>query len=122
MWRTMPEAAGRAAAAGGTLHDRAELGRQVARMLQDPKAHALTTDSTDQGLKLRDLPTVEVNPQAFPMFDAALRDGMIGETSRFFDEFLRQPLPAVNIFTADFTYVNARLAAHYGMTPPAGAD
>src|SRR5260370_17576441 len=116
MWRTMPEAAGRAAAAGGTLHDRAELGRQVARMLQDPKAHALTTDFIDQWLKLRDLPTVEVNPQAFPMFDAALRDGMIGETSRFFDEFLRHPLPAVNIFTADFTYVTPPLPPLYATT------
>jgi len=103
LWSTMPDAALHAAAAGGTLHDRAELGQQVARMLQDPKAHALTTDFVDQWLKLRDLPTVEVNATAFPTFDSALRDGMIGETSRFFDEFFRQPLPAVNILTADFT-------------------
>jgi hypothetical protein len=122
IWSSMPDAALRSAAAGGMLHDRAELGQQVARMLQDPKAHALTTDFVDQWLKLRDLPTVEVNAEAFPTFDSALRDGMIGETSRFFDEFLRQPLPAVTILTADFTYVNARLAAHYGTTPPAGTD
>lgn len=59
---------------------------------------------------------------AFPTFDPALRDAMGGETSRFFDEFFRQPVPAINILTADFTYVNARLATHYGITPPAGTD
>ena len=122
IWSSMPDAALLSAAAGKTLHDRAELEHQVARMLQDPRAHALTTDFVDQWLKLRDLPTVEVNAQAFPTFDSALRDAMIGETSRFFDEFFRQPLPAVNILTADFTYLNARLASHYGMTPPAGND
>jgi hypothetical protein len=122
LWSTMPDDALGSAAAAGTLHDRAELGRQVARMLQDPKAHALTTDFVDQWLKLRDLPDLEVNALAFPTFDSALREGMIGETSRFFDEFFRQSIPAVNILTADFTYVNARLAAHYGMPPPPGTD
>jgi hypothetical protein len=122
LWSTMPDDGLRSAAAAGKLHDRSELGGQVARMLQDPKAHALTTDFVDQWLKLRDLPEAEVNALAFPTFDNALREGMIGETSRFFDEFFRQPIPAVNILTADFTYVNARLAAHYGMSPPAGSD
>src|SRR5258706_13675111 len=118
----MPDAALRSTAAAKTLHDPAELGRQVTRMLQDPKAHALTTDFVGQWLQLRDLPAAEVNAMAFPTFDPALRDAMSGETSRFFDEFFRQPVPAINILTADFTYVNARLATHYGITPPAGTE
>jgi hypothetical protein len=91
-------------------------------MLRDPKAHALTTDFVGQWLELRDLPTVEVDAQAFPTFDSALRGAMSGETSRFFDEFFMQPLPAANILTADFTYLNGRLAAHYGVTLPAASD
>jgi hypothetical protein len=122
IWSTMPDTALRGAADGGTLHDPKELSKQVARMLQDPKAHALTTDFIGQWLKLRDLTTIEVNATAFPQFDSALRDGMIGETSRFFDEFFQKPLPVSSILTADFTYVNARLASHYGMTAPAGTD
>lgn len=122
LWSSMPDPTLRATAAASSLHDPAELGRQVARMLQDPKSHALTTDFVGQWLQLRDLPAAEVNAMAFPTFDQALRDAMIGETTRFFDEFFRQPLPAINILTADFTYVNARLATHYGIPAPSGTD
>jgi hypothetical protein len=122
LWSTMPDPTLRAAAAAGTLHEPAELAKQVTRMLQTPKAHALTTDFVGQWLELRDLPVKEVNPQAYPTFDPALRAAMTGETERFFDEFFRRQLPAADILTADFTFVNARLAAHYGMQPPAGTD
>ncbi|HWZ88504.1 MAG TPA: DUF1592 domain-containing protein [Polyangiaceae bacterium] len=122
LWSSQPDAALTASAAAGTLHDLAELGRQVARMLQDPKAHALTTDFIGQWLQLRKLPTVEVDPVAFPAFSSALRDAMGGETSRFFDEFFQKPLPVASILTADFTYLNSTLATYYGMAPPAGSD
>ena len=122
LWSTMPDPALRAAAAAGTLHQPAELEKQVARMLLTPKAHALTTDFIGQWLELRDLPAKEVNAQSYPTFDPALRAAMTGETERFFDEFFRQKLPASQILTADFTYVNARLATHYGLPAPAGTD
>jgi hypothetical protein len=121
LWSTMPDAALRAAAAAGTLHDPAQIVNQATRMLQDPKAHALTADLAGQWLELRNLPTHEVNPQAYPTFDDALRTAMEGETNLFFDEFFRQKVPAINILTADFTYMNARLATHYGMPAPAGS-
>jgi hypothetical protein len=122
LWSTMPDSGLLAAAANGTLHDPTTLAQQVSRMLQDPKAHAITTDFVGQWLELRDLPTVDVNAQAFPTFDAALRSAMGVETDRFFDEFLRQPLPATDILTADFTYLNGRLASHYGIAGPTGTD
>ena len=122
LWSTMPDGPLFSTAANGTLHDPAELERQVARMLQDPRAHAITTDFVGQWLELRDLPVVDVNAQAFPTFDASLRSAMGGETDRFFDEFLRQPFDAATILTADFTYLNSRLAMHYGIAPPAGSD
>jgi hypothetical protein len=120
LWSTMPDATLLAAAAAGTLHDPAQIVSQATRMLQDPKAHALTTDLIGQWLMVRNLPTHEVNPLAYPTFDDALRTAMQGETNLFFDEFFRQKVPAINILTADFTYLNARLATHYGMPAPAG--
>jgi hypothetical protein len=117
----MPDASLLAAAAAGTLHDPAQIGNQLTRMLQDPKAHALTTDLVGQWLALRDLPTHEVNPIAYPTFDEPLRTAMEGESNLFFDEFFRTKVPAINILTADFTYLNARLATHYGMPAPAGS-
>jgi len=122
LWSTMPDAPLLAAAAAGTLHDPAELGKQVSRMLLDARAHALTTDFVGQWLELRDLPNKEVNPQAYPTFDPALRSAMGGETQRFFEEFFQKQLPAISILTADFTYVNARLATHYGLPAPGGSD
>jgi hypothetical protein len=122
LWSSMPDAALFAAAAAGTLHDPAQIASQLTRMLQDPKAHALTTDLVGQWLALRDLPTHEVNAMAYPTFDEALRTAMEGESNLFFDEFFRTKVPAINILTADFTYINARLATHYGMPAPAGTD
>jgi len=122
LWSSMPDDTLRASAAAGTLHDPAQLGNQVTRMLQDPKAHALTTDLVGQWLALRDLPTHEVNPVAYPTFDEALRTAMESESNLFFDEFFRTKVPAISILTADFTYINARLATHYGMPAPASSD
>jgi hypothetical protein len=122
LWSSMPDDTLRASAAAGTLHDPAEIGNQVTRMLQDPKAHALTTDLVGQWLALRDLPAHQVDAVAYPKFDDALRTAMEGESNLFFDEFFRQKVPAINILTADFTYINTRLATHYGMPAPAGSD
>jgi hypothetical protein len=121
LWSSMPDAALFAAAAAGTLHDPAQIGNQVTRMLQDPKAHALTTDLVGQWLALRQLPAHEVNALAYPTFDEALRTAMEGESNLFFDEFFRTKVPAINVLTANFTYINARLAAHYGMPAPTGS-
>jgi hypothetical protein len=91
-------------------------------MLQDPKAHALTTDLVGQWLALRDLPAHQVDAVAYPTFDEPLRTAMEGESNLFFDEFFRTNVPAINILSADFTYINARLATHYGMPAPTGTD
>jgi hypothetical protein len=122
LWSTMPDAALLASAANGSIQTPAELDRQVARMLQDARAHSITTDFVGQWLGYRDMPSVDVNPVSYPTFDPALRDAMIGETERFFDEFIRSQAPASDMLTANYTYINARLAKHYGMMPPPGTD
>jgi hypothetical protein len=122
VWSSMPDAALLVAAANGTLHDPATLAAQVSRMLQDPKSHAITTDFIGQWLNLRALPSDAVDPMDFPTFDEALRTSMETETNLFFDDFLRQSSPATDILTANFTYLNNRLATHYGIPGPTGSD
>jgi hypothetical protein len=122
LWSTMPDDALLASAANGSIQTPAELDRQVTRMMQDARAHAITTDFVGQWLGYRDMPSVDVNAMSFPTFDPALRDAMAGESERFFDEFIRSQAPASDMLTANYTYLNARLAQHYGMTAPPGTD
>jgi hypothetical protein len=124
LWSTMPDDALAAAADAGTLSEPSELIAQVERMLGDPKAAALVDNFADQWLYTRALEqrTAEPDYEKFPEYDDALEAAMLAETRAFFRAFLTEDLPMDQFLTANFTYVNDRLAQFYGLPAPGSAD
>jgi hypothetical protein len=109
----MPDEALFAAAAEGRLRDPAEIKAQVARMLNDPKAEALVDNFAGQWLYIRALKDHSPDYMLYPTFDEKLREAMRDESILFFREFLTGDLGLHDMFKADFTYLNDRLAQHY---------
>ena len=89
--------------------------RQVRRMLDDPRASALVTDFASQWLHLRNLRTAAPDVNAFPEFDDDLRDAFRRETQLFLEAQLREDRGLLELLTADYTFLNERLARHYGI-------
>ena len=114
LWSSMPDGELFALAEKGTL--RAALSVQVRRMLKDPKQSALVENFAGQWLQLRMMPNVAPNKTQFPGFDPALRRAMVQETELFFSGIVQEDRSVLDFIDAEYTYVNARLAAHYGMT------
>jgi cytochrome c553 len=110
------------------LARRSELGRpeifehQVKRMLADPRSDALATRFASQWLRLQDLDKVEPDALTFPYYDESLAAAMHRETELFFDNLVRADRPAMEMLTADYTFVNERLARHYGIGGVSGPD
>ena len=117
IWSSMPDAELFAAADTGALLDRVELERQVRRMLDDPKAIALVDNFAGQWLFTRALGSQDPDYMLFPEYDDELEAALRAETRRYFQAFLEEDLPMTQFLTADFTYVNDRLAAFYGLPP-----
>ncbi|MGC4090070.1 MAG: DUF1592 domain-containing protein [Polyangiaceae bacterium] len=115
LWSSMPDAQLLSAAANGSLDSDAGVAAQAARMLQDPKASALVENFAGQWLYIRSIDEVTPDATAFPKFDASLRAAEKAETSRLFQEIALAGLPADKLLTADFSFVNDRLAQHYGL-------
>ena len=88
---------------------------QVARMLADPKSKALTDNFAGQWLYLRRLEYQKPDRRAYPNFDVRLRDAMLTETQMFFDGVVKDNRSALDFLDADYTYLNQRLAEHYGI-------
>jgi hypothetical protein len=84
-------------------------------MLQDPKARALTENFAGQWLQLRSVAQLSPDPQLFPNFDDKLRAAMITETELFFEHLLKDDRSILEFLDADWTFVNERLAKHYGI-------
>ncbi len=97
------------------LRDPAELRRQLRRLLADPRASALTEHFAGQWLQLRNLESVAPDPVKFPTFDDGLRDAMIQETRHLFAHVLREDRPLTELLHSNYTFLNERLAAHYGI-------
>jgi hypothetical protein len=116
MWSSMPDEALFAAAASGELRNDEGLRKQVNRMLADDKARALIDNFGGQWLYTRALADHEPDYEVFPDWDEPLRDAMAQETQRFFDSLLRGEHGMGVLLTADFSFLNARLASHYGET------
>ena len=106
----------------GDLSDDRELERQVRRMLADPKAEALASRFAGQWLRLQDLEKVRPDALSYPYYDQSLADAMHRETELLFDHIRTQDRPITDLLTADYTFVNERLARHYGMTGVLGPD
>ena len=115
LWSSLPDDALIAAAADGTLQDPAVLESHVRRMLADPRAESLVTNFAAQWLYLRNLPAVSPDFIVFPDFDETLRRALRRETELFFESIVREDRGALDLLTADYTFVNERLAKHYGI-------
>jgi hypothetical protein len=120
LWGTPPDAELVQLAARGRLSDERELEKQVRRMLADPRSEALGTRFAAQWLRLQDLDKVHPDAFWFPDYDQQLADGMRRETELFFWNLVRDDRSLLDLFNADWTYVNERLARHYGMRGIAG--
>ena len=114
LWSSLPDEELLDAAAAGGLSDPATLRTQVERMLADPRAGTLTTNFASQWLHLRNLDAVRPDARLFPDFDDNLRQGFREETELLFRSILDEDRSVVDLLTADYTFVNERVARHYG--------
>lgn len=115
LWSSMPDQTLFQAAANGALQGETELRAQVDRMLSDPKAQALVDNFAGQWLRIRSLEDHVPDYATFPQWDGALRDAMGQETKLFFGEFLSGNVSMDELLLTDFTFLNDRLADHYGL-------
>jgi hypothetical protein len=120
LWGTPPDEELIRVAAAGRLNEPDELERQTRRMLADAGAVALGRRFAAQWLRLQDLYKVRPDPNYFPNFDETLADLMHRETELFFNHLVRENRDALELFKADYTFVNERLALHYGMQGVSG--
>ena len=115
LWSSVPDDELLDAAAAGRLSDSAELGRQVRRMLADDRARALTDNFVGQWLQLRNLEAARPSQVLFADFDDGLRQAFRRETELFFESIVREDRSVLDLLGADYTFVNDRLARHYGI-------
>jgi cytochrome c5 len=116
LWSSIPDDELIGLAAQGRLKDPAVLERQVRRMLEDPRSDALIAHFTGQWLSVRSLKTSEPVVNLFPDFDDNLRNAFQRETELFFASIVREDRSVLDLLTADYTFVNERLAKHYGIS------
>ncbi len=113
IWATAPDAELVKLAANGTLHTPAVLEKQVKRMLADPKAEAMSTRFAAQWLRLQDVEKINPDALLFPSYDHDLTASYIRETELFFDSIVREDHNVLDLFTADYSFVNERIARIY---------
>jgi mono/diheme cytochrome c family protein len=115
LWSSIPDEELLTVAAAGKLHDRAMLERQTRRMLADPHAQALVSNFAGQWLQLRNVRSVQPNSDEFPDFDDNLRQAFQRETELLFSSVMHEDRSVLDLLRADYTFVNERLALHYGI-------
>jgi len=116
LWASTPDEDLLRAAAEGRLRDPAALSAQVDRMVKDGKLRGLATEFAAQWLHVRNLrQNREKNEKLFPTFDDGLRDALFEETVRLFVDLFQNGRPAHDLLDADYTWLNERLASHYGI-------
>jgi hypothetical protein len=113
LWSSVPDEELLRLAESGRLRESFRV--QVARMLADPKARALTENFAGQWLELRNMALVRPDPAAFPGWTVSLAADLRRETELLFEHVLREDRPVPELLTADYTFANARVAAHYGI-------
>ena len=122
LWGTAPDAELLRAASQGGLRTQAGFTRQVRRMLADSRSRALSDRFAAQWLRLQDLEKIIPDYLTFPQYDETLADAMEEETKLLFDSIVREDRSVLDLLTADYTFVNERLAKHYGLPNVAGND
>ena len=121
LWSSIPDDELLRAAGAGELRQPAAVARQVRRMLTDTRARALTGNFAGQWLYLRNLRGILPNSDLFPDFDDNLREAMRTEAEMFFASVVAEDRSVLDLLTADDTFVNERLAKHYGLAGVTGA-
>jgi hypothetical protein len=122
LWSSMPDDELFRLASQGTLRQPETLRAQVLRMLQDRKGRSLAENFAPQWLELRKLGEFAPDPVLFPDFDEALRSAMLEETRRFFATIQDEDRDVRELLDADFTFLNDRLARHYGIAGVVGSQ
>jgi len=120
LWSSMPDDDLIRVAAAGKLGEAATLREQVERMLKSPKAAAFTENFLGQWLSLRDIDSTAPDFRLYPEYDEMLRESMVKETHLFFEDVLKNDRSLVNFTASSFTYLNERLAKHYGIAGVSG--
>jgi hypothetical protein len=115
LWGTVPDQELVGLAMQGRLKQPAVLDAQVRRMLADSRSEALATRFASQWLRLQDVDKVRPDPLLFPHWDHTLTTSLIRETELFFNSLVRDDRSVLDLLTADYTFVNERLARHYGI-------
>ena len=115
LWSSLPDDELLDAAERGVLSRPDELERQTRRMLADPRSYNLARNFAGQWLQLRNLASLSPNTRLFPDFDDNLRQAFREETERFFDSVVREGGGVLDLLGADYTFLNERLAKHYGI-------
>ena len=120
LWAAGPDSELIEIADSGQLSNPDVLEQQVRRMLVDPRSDALASRFAGQWLRLSDLEKIHPDVRVYPDFDDQLKAAMLRETELFFDSLVREDRSVLDLFTADYTFVNERLARHYGLPDIAG--
>ncbi len=115
LWSTIPDDELLKVAGEGRLKDPAVFEQQVRRMLADPKADAIVQNFAGQWLQIRNLKNAVPSEDLFPEFDDNLRQSFARETELFFNSIMREDHNVIDLMTADYTFVNERLAKQYKM-------
>jgi len=115
LWSSIPDDELIGVAAQGRLRQPAVLAQQVRRMLRDPRSEALVSNFGQQLLYLRNLPATSPDGIFYPNWDDELRNSLRRESELFFESILRDDRSVRELLTADYTFVNERLAQHYGL-------
>ncbi len=115
VWGSVPDAELIRVAMQGTLQTPAVFSKQLKRMLADPRSEALSTRFASQWLRLQDVEKVRPDHHFYSYWDTTLSQALVRETELFVDSLIREDRPVTDLLTADHTFVNERLAKHYGI-------
>ncbi len=122
LWSRLPDDTLLEVAKEQRLNDPEVLAQQTRRMLRDPRSEALVENFVGQWLELRLFGGLAPDPDLFPTFDDALREAMVGETKAYFRSIIRNDDSVLELLDSDYTFVNGRLARHYGITGVDGQE
>jgi len=122
LWSTMPDSELTGLADQGKLREPGVLQGQIRRMLKDSKSSALTENFASQWLMLRTFATMTPDRGTYRNFDPALRSAMVRETELYFDHVMREDRSVLEFLDSDYTFVNDRLAKHYGISGVTGSE
>ena len=122
LWSSIPDDELLESRRRGKLKEPGVLERQVRRMLADPRSESMVTNFAAQWLYLRDIEAKQPDELLFPDFDETLRSAFQRETELFLDSILRENRSVLDLLTANYTFLNERLAKHYGIPNVQGSD